>query len=301
MQTFAFAALGVAAFAGAVALRVSVLDPAHLHRPVLPPESLASPGRRTLSLVSFEHPLGVADVIWLRVCGAIAPAVEDLESPEWNTVLAGAQTATDLDPHYEVVYDAAATVMAVWGKRVEEAEALLLKGAKDLPQSWRLRLLLGYIAFFLRDDAVEGADWFQRAAELPDAPRYLGALAGRLRFYAGDEEGALRMLEQMAENLQGPARDDALWRLKALKSEPRMRRFDAACVAVRDKLGRRPSLDDVMTSGLVNEPGVDEFGGAFYFDENCQTKSAEITRRAKDVPRGESGAATEEGEGPGGE
>ncbi|MBK6683066.1 MAG: hypothetical protein IPG45_01215 [Deltaproteobacteria bacterium] len=277
--------MSVFAFAGATVLRVVALDPAYVSRPVLPPENLASPGRQALSLVSFEHPLGVADLVWLRVCGAIGPAAEDVRSPEWNTVLSGAHTATDLDPNYEVIYDAAATVMAVWGERADEAEALLLKGSKDLPESWRLRLLLGYINFFMRNDAVQGADWFQRAAEIPGAPRYLAALAGRLRFYAGDEEGAVRMLESMVDNLVGPAKEDAIWRLKALRSEPRLRRFDAACEATRLKLGRLPSLEEVLASGLVSEAPVDEFGGTLFFDENCQAKTSEISRRAKDLSR----------------
>lgn len=242
----------------------------------VPAGALVSPGRALLHAVSLEHRLAFADLAWLDVVQAIgASAVA--EKTNWDRVFATSNIATDLDPKFLTVYDAGATVLAVWGRRVDEANILLEKGHRELPGQWRLPFLLGYNAFFLRGDAGRGADWLERASQIPGGPSYLAALAGRMRFFGGESARALAFLEQMIQNLSGPARRDAEWRLAALRSEPRLRRFDAACAAFRARRGSAPgSGSELVGAGFIREAPFDAFGKAIALTPECVAFTAEI-------------------------
>jgi len=49
-----------------------------------------------------------------------------------------------------------AICLTIYGKRVDESDAVLLKGRKHLPARWELPFVLGFNAYFARSDAVVG-------------------------------------------------------------------------------------------------------------------------------------------------
>ena len=268
MRPFVFAALG---FAAALTVRATILDPqaAARREQRLGENVLLSPGVPVLEIATMEHPHGWADIVWLGIVQELARPFDGGEAA-WDRTIGLGEIATDLDRKYLTVYHSTAIHLSVFAKRVEASDRLLQKGWKNLPGAWQLPFVLGYNAYFLRGEPGLASDWFLKASREAGAPRFLPALAGRLRHQAGDEQGAIALLEILVEQLEGPAREDAMYRLIALKSEARLRLFDEACERYRQERGELPKSGEMLKRlGYVDAPPNDLFGASVEFLEEA--------------------------------
>lgn len=244
-----------------------------------------SPGPSSLALLSLEHPLAAADLTWLGVVQDLGRA-KTITGSAWSRVEHGGHIATDLDPRYFTVYHATAVNLAVYAQEIPAAEALLLKGRENLPDRWEFPMLLGYIAYFMRGDAKLASDYTQEASRYPEAPRFLAPLAGRMLFQAGDERGAITLLELMAATLEGPAREEVESRLIALRSEPRLSAYDRACKHYRAKTGRLPADGKTLyREGWVSEEPQDDFGEEITLDAACVSRTVMVPVREFEARR----------------
>lgn len=272
----------------ALALRVVGLDPAFQRSRALAANEadfIRSPGAPLLQLVAFEHRLGWADLVWLSMVQETGK-----ESPSWNRVVRWTEVGTDLDPLHYTIYHSAAIQLTLYGRRIAEADALLQKGWAVLPARWELPMLLGYIAYFIRGDAFAGSEFMHAAAEVQDSPPFLAALSGRMRYHAGDAEGAIAMLEDMLPALEGPARRDAEERISMLRSEPILSEYDRACEVERSATGQIPAPSALYSSGRVSSPPVDLLGGDIELDSNCIARTEMIRVREFEAVRNTMGS-----------
>jgi hypothetical protein len=275
----AFASAGL--LAAAITLRFSVIDPRFAARQEVPlaADVLKSPGVDVLRLATAEHALLAADLTWLAIVQELGRA-ETVSEATWDRVERWSDIATDLDPRYFTVYHSVAVNLTVYTERVAASDRVLHKGWRVLPNRWELPLLLGYNAYFIHGDAEVASDYIARASQLPQAPFFLAPLAGRMRFHSGDEFGAIELLEYMLPHLEGRPREEAQTRLMLLKSEQRMRRFDAACKTYREQRGALPeSGQAVVDAGLIEEPPSDELGAPITFDEDCVARTEHLRVR----------------------
>lgn len=266
-----------------VLLRTQHLDQAFdLERAQVSAEGdfIQSPGREVLRLAAFEHALAWADFIWLAMVQETGK-----EKPDWNRVVRWTGVGTDLDPKYFTIYHAAAIHLSVFGKRVEDADALLLKGWNELPLRWQLPMLLGYNAYFVRGDALSGSDYMRAAADTPGSPVFLAALAGRMRYHGGDAAGAIEMLESMLPALDGDARRDAEERILLLRSEPILAAYDRACRAYLKAVGEVPTAAQLFREGYVEVPPRDLLGYEVYMDSGCIARTEVIRIRESEAIR----------------
>lgn len=278
----------VAAWTGALLLRMHGLDPAFgALRSEVQNEAdfIRSPGREVLQLASFEHPLAWADFVWLAMVQETGK-----REPSWKRVVRWTEVGTDLDPKYFTIYHSAAIHLALYGRMVERADALLLKGWAQLPERWQLPMLLGYNAYFIRGDALAGSDYMREAGETAGSPPYLIALSGRMRFHAGDAEGAIGMLESMLPLLEGPAQRDAQERILILKSEPILKSYDRACSAFREARAVLPTARQLFQEGWVSDPPMDLLEGEIILDEKCIARTEVIKVREFEAARERVGA-----------
>jgi hypothetical protein len=280
MHLARFLVLIILFWAGSLSVRALALDEQYRSRLAQRPDSdvLRSPGVPVLHLVSLEHRLAAADVTWLAIVQEIGRA-EFVTDAGWDRVERWSEIATDLDRLYFTVYHSTGVTLSVWAKRLEASNRILTKGAAELPQRWELLLVLGYNAYFVAGDAALGSDFMRRASQIEDSPRFLAALAGRMRYHAGDEEGAIELLEELIPQMEGLAREDAESRLKLLLTERRLRRFDDACALFKINRGALPASGrEVVDAGLIDEPPQDYFGGEISFDDRCiaRTKMAKV-------------------------
>lgn len=264
----------------AAALRILVLDHAFESRraQAIEQDLLKSPGPRLLALVTLEHRLGVADVTWMAIVQELGEAVK-VPDAVWDRVERWSTIATDLDPRYFVVYHSVALNLSAWARRAEASDRVSLRGVAALPERWEFRLVLGFNAYFLHGDAALASDYIAEASRFPDAPPFLASLAGRMRYQAGDEFGAIRLLETMMEGLDGRAREEAETRLAMLRSEPVLKAYDSACNKFRDQRGHIPTVAELAESGLISGPDSDTLGNRIMLDADCVARTDLIRMR----------------------
>jgi hypothetical protein len=127
-----------------------------------------------------------------------------------------------LDPHLEPIYEYAARTIGFVDDGATQDDmrwtaALLERGVREFPDSWKLTKLLGevYVLDLETDDPAQRAAWNARGAELleraihmPGAPRNLGALIAQLRSQLGQHERAAEgLLELIRTTDNKQARD----------------------------------------------------------------------------------------------
>jgi len=280
-----YLSFAVLAFAS-LGLRLFFVDPAaelRFRLQQVSPQALKSPGPVVLGLTSFEHRVALADLVWLDIVQVFGMKDQTL----WRHVDRQAEIATDLDPRYFTVYHSVGVVLAVWGKMVDAADRILRKGEAALPDRWELPLLLGYNAYFIRGDAVAAAEHTRRAAALPGVPRFVGALAGRMRSHGGGAAEGIALLDELIPELTGPAKQDAVERRALLLSDRILLQYDSACAAFRLATGDRrpPDPKQLYYMRLTNDPPQDLLGADVALDGDCIARTSLMTVREFEAKR----------------
>jgi hypothetical protein len=294
VQSPALALIAAALLAGSLALRIGTVDQAFSARQAQPHDEdfLRSPGPELLHVVTFEHPLGWADVVWLGIIQDLWVTLTERRSEaSLDRMVRWAHLATDLDRAYFVVYQGVSCVLSAWAKRADQSDEIATSGMVALPERWELPWQIGYNAYFLRGDVKRASEMMFQAARLPNAPRYLYSLADRMRFQSGDEAGAIAILESM---LQDPSTDENIRadieeRLKVFRSEPRLRKYDAACTKYLQDKGSAPkSAQALLDARYVDEPPVDLFDAPIVLTLTatlCHASTSAIKIREDDAKR----------------
>ncbi|MBI2375458.1 MAG: hypothetical protein HYV07_15790 [Deltaproteobacteria bacterium] len=290
--------LASVALASAIALRVAGLDDLAAKRrsTQLEDSFLRSPGHEVLLVSTFEHPLAVGELAWLSIVQVLGRRGAEVRPGHWDQVERKGWIVVDLDPRYFTVYYSVAVQLSTFASRPESSDLFLLRGREHVPTRWELPFLLGYNAYFWHAKFDVGSTYILEASRLPKAPPYLSALAARWKFQGGDREGAMTMLEELIAQMppKSAERRNAELRMKAFRSEFRLQRFDAACELMRKTLGRFPmDGQDLVDSGFIAEPAVDDYGTAIQFPRinECLSKTATMhTREAEAVEQAGSNA-----------
>ena len=266
-----------------ILLRYHLVDPQadSRQKQIVDTNVLTSPGPDLMKIAAVEHRHMWADLFWLEIVQQLGTR-EKLIDSVWPKVHQWAHIATDLDGLYETIYRAVSVHLTVYAKRIKESDEIAEKGWKNIPSAWQLPLMIGYNAYFESGNAARGSEYIYHASRIPGSPRYLPALAGRMQFHSGDEQGAVEVLEMMIPTLEGPAKRDAIYRMKAMKSEPRLRLFDEACQKFLADTGTTAKTgEQLVSAGYLNAVPADEFGSAIVFSKSqeCLAVTEEIDIR----------------------
>ena len=191
-------ARNIVLFAGALLL-LSLAQPVSSHlmdyreRVIDRSEMTYFPSGRCLQELSLGHRHLIADIAWLSAIqyyGKHRQTDQNYDiSPSLFSVI------TEADPGFINAYLFASLVMTEAGMR-EQAEALLVEGTENNPDSWRLYFDLGFFHFVVTHSWDKAAEAFHAAAQAPGAPEYTQRFAAASYDKAGDEETA-RVLWQV--------------------------------------------------------------------------------------------------------
>ncbi len=229
-------------------------------------------GERLKRFAPGFHDL-LADVYWLRTVQYFG--AQRMFSPEkrFDLLLPLITITTELDPRLEVAYRYGAIFLCEqWpvGKGApHEGIAVLERGVRALPRSWRLRQDLGYFRYVFLGDVQGGARELLAAARLPGAPYYLEPLAGSILSRGGDRATARAVWQRLYEQSEGGFfHANALINLQRLDGLDALDALSAALVAFRERHGRAPAqLGELARAGLV-APALlfDRAGVPFAYD-----------------------------------
>ena len=128
--------------------------------------------------------------------------------------------ATTLDPYFTIAYRFGAIFLSepVPGGpgRPDQAQALLQKGLKAEPTKWQYYHDVAFVHYWHLKDYKAAAMWFQRAADQPGAPNWLGPIAAVMLNAGGDRASARLVWRQILTSDQDWLRRLATRRLQQL-------------------------------------------------------------------------------------
>lgn len=156
-----------------------------------------------MRLISPADPHLLADLLWMRTAYYFGRhALTDREYPYLLHLL---DLITDLSPEWELPYFFGAVILPTEAGEVEDGFYLIEKGLKYHPDNWELWFFKGFYLWKSRGDVLSAAHALHKASLLPGAPIYLGRLSATLATRAGQQELAMRFIEEALRNIQDPA------------------------------------------------------------------------------------------------
>jgi hypothetical protein len=238
-------------------------------------------GRQVKTMApGFENLL--ADLYWLRTVQYFGGQRVYAKDKKFELLEPLIEITTTLDPRLEIAYRYGAIFLSepnpVGAGRPKEGVAFLQRGMENLPQSWRLRQDLGFFTHLFLGDSARAAAILHEAARVPGAPYWLETLGASLLAKSGDRGAARSMWQQMYEQGEaGAIKANARENLRVLDALDQADQLQEAVAAFERRVGRRPrSLEELLASGVLKKPPVDDAGVPFAYDADTGTVSVSM-------------------------
>ena len=205
-------AIAASAFVALLALHLNVGQAAQRatdNEPIFQlEEAIYLPPVPVLKTLALGRHTFAADLLWMRALSYFAVHFQGDKDYRWLNPLI--ETILDLDPDYRKVYHWAAVVV-MYGRGIDNSSVLasnrILESAVDrFPDDWMFHFILGCnLTFELRsEDPEQLARWRRRGAEqirvastLEGAPSWLPITAVSLHSKLGQQELAIRHMEEV--------------------------------------------------------------------------------------------------------
>jgi hypothetical protein len=227
------------------------------------------PNGRLLRTVSGGQRLLLADLYWFKAVQYVGETVL-AKVPRWEALYPLAEIVTDLDPRFGYAYQVTGSNLAGLAHRYEEADRILSKGMRSLPERWSLPFVMATNKFLFEQQYAEAAEYARRAAEVGKRP-YLALLAANLSALANTDDeyrAAVAFLDQMLAETDTPElKDELRQRRTRIRTFQELATLERAIEAHRVRTGRLPArLADLVPGDLGTLP-VDPSGGRFLYDQ----------------------------------
>jgi tetratricopeptide (TPR) repeat protein len=183
--------------------------------------SPAAVGRMALSYDALA-----ADLYWLRAVQHYGTTkLANDPRLKYELLYPLLDLTTSLDPYFNRAYRFGAIFLAeqppAGPGRADLAIRLLEKGLAVQPTRWEFAYDLAFVYYWHVRDYPRAADWFQRAAAIPDAPLWLEPMAAVTLARGGDRATSRRLWTELVNS----APEDASW--VRIQAEKRLAQLDA--------------------------------------------------------------------------
>jgi tetratricopeptide (TPR) repeat protein len=201
------AVIGIVSLLGAAVALQSARDRIYAGRERATERILYVRSAEAVKRLALDFDALAADVYWIRAIqhyGGDRLSHEDGRKYELLQPLLDLTTA--LDPYFTVAYRFGAIFLAESAPggpgRPDQAIALLEKGISVQPQKWQYFHDIAFVHYWHRRDFKAAAEWFQKAAALPNAPNWLQPLAAGVLTAGSDRASARFLWRQMLDSDQ---------------------------------------------------------------------------------------------------
>jgi hypothetical protein len=224
--------------------------------------------RTTLSF----HTL-VADIYWIRAVQHYGGTkLSNDSNKQYDVLYPLLDLTTSLDPYFDIVYKFGAVFLAEQypsgAGRPDQAIALLQKGLRARPGKWELGQEVGFVYYWWLADYQNAALWFNRAADMPNAPDWLRPLAAVTLAQGGNRASSRTLWTEIARNADADwLRDQAGFRLKQLDALDGIDFMEGIVQRYRVRTGALPaSWEAMMRAGFLRGVPSDPTGVPFRLD-----------------------------------
>lgn len=177
---------------------------------------------------------------------------------------------TSLDPYFTIAYRFGAIFLGEaypgGAGRPDQAIMLLRKGIAVQPRKWEYYHDIAFIHYWQLRDTEAAADWFRRASEQPDAPRWLLPLAAAMLTEGSDLASARFIWTQMLNGDQEWLRKRAERGLQQIDALAEIPQLDAIVSAVPGRAGEPYSWAAVVRAGRLPGTPLDPAGTPYVLD-----------------------------------
>jgi hypothetical protein len=214
----------------------------------------------------------MASIYWLRTVQYFGGQQAFAHEKNFDLLYPLIEITTTLDPRLEIAYRYGAVFLCepppIGAGRPKEGIAVLERGARALPQSWRLRQDLGFFHYLFLDDAEKASEILNEAANIPGAAFWLRNLAADVQDWSGNREKSRLMWRRMFEQAEeGIIKENARVRLQVLDAQDRADLLTQRVSVFQQRFGRRPErLEELGAAELWPGPPLDQSGVAFDYD-----------------------------------
>jgi hypothetical protein len=213
----------------------------------------------------------LADLYWLRAVQYYGREKLANAPARYADLLPLLETATELDPRFEIVYRYGAVFLSeqvpIGAGRPENGVAFLKKGADRNPLNWSLRQDQGLFTFVYLGDSVGASAVLRQASEIPGSAPWLKPLAAKVLADGGNLEASLQMWTIIRDSSEpGVLRTNAEGQLELVKNRLFARHLQERIIEYQSRTGDRvSSLAELRAKGVI--PTVDDLAGVpFDFD-----------------------------------
>jgi hypothetical protein len=226
------------------------------------------PSGPVLRTASFGQRLLLADLYWLKTVSYMGETLL-AKSERWEALLPLAEIVTDLDPRYGYVYQVTGSNLAGLAQRYAEADRILEKGMRALPDRWMLPFVQATDKFLFEQDYAEAARYARLAADLSKRP-HLALLAANLSALANTDDeyvtAAVFLVQMIDQTEQPEMREELETRLTRIRTFQALATLERAITAHKARTGRLPAGLSELVPGELDAQPIDPSGGRFEYD-----------------------------------
>jgi hypothetical protein len=221
----------------------------------------------TVKRASLGFDALVADIYWMRAVVYFGrQSISDDPDKNYDLLYPFLDFVTSLDPRFSVAYRFGAIFLSeavpVGPGRPDLAIALLEKGVRQQPHRWEYLHDIGFVHYWHNRDFDRGAQWLERAAEIPGAPIWLRSTAAMMHTQSGNRQSARQLWIQIREGSDAEAmRNIADVRLAQFDTLDLIDQLNAILVKYQERTGQPArSWREVVAAGLLRAAPADPTG-----------------------------------------
>ena len=244
-----------------------------LQKPAMMPgvHWIQSPGLMRRLAVGFNAIW--ADVYWIRAVQYYGDTkLSEDENKTYDQLYPLLDITTSLDPQFNIAYRFGSILLSEGypngpGK-ADQAIRLLEKGIRETPGKWQYFHDAGFVEYWWRRDSRAAADWFMKAAKLPESPNWLEPLAASVLAEGGEREASRQAWLQLNQTADHEwIRQAARRGLLQLDAEGQIEILERLLHTFFDRNGRFPASWHEMTEArLLRQVPVDPTGYVYDLD-----------------------------------
>jgi tetratricopeptide (TPR) repeat protein len=222
-----------------------------------------APAVMTRMALSFDAL--VADLYWIRAVQYYGGRrLAERPGTSYDLLYPLLDLTTSLDPYFSIAYRFGAfflSEMAPGGAgRPDLAVRLIEKAMAAHPTRWEYPHDAGFV-YYRYGEYDTAAEWFERAAGVPDAPDWLGPLAAVTLATGGDTSSSRVLWTNLRESEADWIRRTAEHRLLQLDAIDIIARLEALTADYERRVGDPPTRwEDMVRAGLLPAVPVDPAG-----------------------------------------
>lgn len=207
----------------------------------------------------------VADLYWIRAIQHYGGTKLSTDrNKQYDLLFPLLDLTTSLDPHFNVAYRFGAIFLAepapAGPGRPDQAIALLQKGLQAQPERWEFAQDIGFVHYWWEHDYTKAAQWFRRAADMPNAPNWMAGLAAVTLAQGGNRESSRLLWQEMLKDQDAAdwIVSQARFRLAQLDALDQIEVLERIVMTYTQRSGAAPrTWEDVVRAGYLRGIPVD--------------------------------------------